>query len=250
MTSKRVVLIIQARMGSTRLPGKSTLDLAGKPLLSRILERIKKCQTFDDIVLAIPNGKKDDILENLGKSNNVKVFRGSENDLLDRYYQSAKFHNAQFVARLPADNPVPEAREIDKLINFHLKLERKGFSSNLAPFFNSGYPDGIGIEVFDFSLLEEAFFLNKELSKREHIHLNFFDYKTEKVVNSDWCPVSTIKCPKEYSRPDLVLDVNTKEEYLFIKEIYEYLYPKDPNFGILDIVNWYDNVYRKNLEKT
>ena len=242
--------IIQARMGSTRLPGKSTLDLAGKPLISRVIERVKKCLTFDEIVLAIPKGKKDDSLEHLGISNNVKVFRGSEDDLLERYYQTAKFYNAKFVARLPADNPVPEAKEIDKLINFHLKLNKKGFSSNLSPFFNSGYPDGIGIEVFDFSLLEHAYHSNNDPLKREHIHLNFFDYKTEKVVNSDWCPVSTIKCPKEYSRPDLVLDVNTKEEYLFIKEIYEYLYPKDPNFGILDIVNWYDNVYRKNLEKT
>ena len=246
MSSKGVVLIIQARMGSTRLPGKSILDLAGKPLLSRILERVKKCLAVDEIVLAIPKGEKDDVLEHLGRSNSVNVFRGSEDDLLDRYYQCAKFYNAKFVARLPADNPVPEAREIDKLINFHLKLNKKGFSSNLAPFFNSGYPDGIGIEVFDFSLLEEAFFRNSESLKREHVHLNFFDYKTEKVVNNDWCEVNTIKCPDEYSRPDLILDVNTREQYFFIKELYEYLYPKKHDFGILEIIDWYDNVYKKN----
>jgi len=124
-------------------------------------------------------------------------------------------------------------------------LGTRGFSSNLAPFFNSGYPDGIGIEVFDFSLLEEAYHRNKDLLKREHIHLNFFDYKNEKVVDQNWCKVNTIKCPKEFSRPDLILDVNTKEQYLFMKELYEYLYPKDSDFGILDIINWYDNVYSK-----
>ena len=72
MTSEGVILIIQSRMGSKRLPGKSTLDLAGKPLLSRILERVKRCKTFDEIVLAIPKGNKDDILENQGKLNNIK----------------------------------------------------------------------------------------------------------------------------------------------------------------------------------
>ena len=98
MTSEGVILIIQSRMGSIRLPGKSTFDLAGKPLISRILERVKRCKTFDEIVLAIPHGEKDDILENQGRLNNIEVFRGSENDLLDRYYQSAKFYNAKYVA--------------------------------------------------------------------------------------------------------------------------------------------------------
>ena len=233
-------------MGSMRLPGKSILDLAGQPLLTRIIERAKKCKTFDNIVLAIPSGKEDDVLENIGKVNNVDVFRGSENDLLDRYYKSAKYFEADYVARLPADNPLSQPDEIDKLINYHLTLKKKGFSSNLSPFFNSGYPDGIGIEVFDFSLLEEAYYSNNDPLKREHVHLNFFDYKNEKVVDMDWCPVSTIMCPKEYRRPDLILDVNTKNQYLFIKEIYEYLYPKDPNFGILDIVNWYDNIFIQN----
>ena len=249
MTSEGVILIIQSRMGSIRLPGKSTFDLAGKPLISRILERVKRCKTFDEIVLAIPHGEQDDILENQGKLNNIKVFRGSEHDLLDRYYQSAKFYNAKYVARLPADNPVPEPKEIDKLINFHLSLGTRGFSSNLAPFFNSGYPDGIGIEVFDFSLLEEAYHRNKDFLKREHVHLNFFDYKNEKVVDQNWCQVNTIKCPKEFSRPDLILDVNTREQYLFMKELYEYLYPKDSEFGILEIIDWYDNVYSKNNKK-
>ena len=232
-------------MGSSRLPGKSMLDLAGQPLLSRILERVKKCKTFDNIVLAIPCGKKDDVLENIGKVNNVEVFRGAEHDLLDRYYCAAKLYSPNYVARLPADNPLSEPEEIDKLICHHLGLGRRGFSSNLPSFFNSGYPDGIGIEVFDFSLLEEAHQRNTDPEKNEHLHLNFFDYKSQKAVDTEWCPISTIKCPEVFRRPELILDVNTYDQYLFIKEIYEYLYPKNPNFGILEIINWYDNVYKK-----
>ena len=245
MSKRKVVLVIQARMGSTRLPGKSNLDLAGVSLVGRILERIKRCKTFQEIVLAIPKNKEDDVLLKIGEQFGVKVFRGSENNLLDRYYQAAKLYDANYVARLPADNPLSEPKEIDKLICHHLSLCRRGFSSNLSSFFNSGYPDGIGIEVFDFSLLDDAHERNTNEEKNEHIHLNFFDYKSQKAVDTEWCPISTIKCPEAFRRPKLILDVNTYDQYLFIKEIYEYLYPKNPNFGILEIINWCDNVDKK-----
>ena len=245
MSKSKVILIIQARMGSTRLPGKSNLDLSGVPLVGRILERIKRCKTFQEVVLAIPDNKENDVLYKIGEQFGVKVFRGSENNLLDRYYCAAKLYDANYVARLPADNPLSEPEEIDKLIRHHLGLGRRGFSSNLSSFFNSGYPDGIGIEVFDFSLLEEAHQLNTEQEKNEHVHLNFFDYENQKAVDNVWCPISTIKCPEAFRRPELILDVNTYDQYLFIKEIYEYLYSKNPNFGILEIINWYDNIYIK-----
>ena len=89
MANNRVVLIIQARMGSTRLPGKSIMDLAGETLIGRILERVKRCKSFNEIVLAIPDTKEDDILQNIGESHNVEVFRGSEDNLLERFYFSA-----------------------------------------------------------------------------------------------------------------------------------------------------------------
>ena len=245
MANNRVVLIIQARMGSTRLPGKSIMDLAGETLIGRILERVKRCKSFNEIVLAIPDTKEDDILQNIGESHNVEVFRGSEDNLLERFYFSAIKYNADIVARLPADNPLPESNEIDKLVKHHLDLGRRGFSSNLSPFFNSGYPDGIGIEVFNFSLLEDAFLENKDPIKNEHVHLNFFDYKTEKAVNNVWCPISTIKCPETFNRPDLILDINTYSDYQFIKKIYEYFSP-EKFFNIKDVINWYENVYKSN----
>ena len=81
---QKVVLIIQARMGSKRLPGKSMLDLAGKPLVARIIERVKRCKKVNEIVLAVPNTKADKILLEIGKENQISVFEGSENNLLDR----------------------------------------------------------------------------------------------------------------------------------------------------------------------
>jgi len=154
--TKRVVLIIQARMGSSRLPGKSMMDLAGAPLVGRILERVKRCRLLDEIVLAIPATEKDAVLRTVGETYGVKVFAGSENDLLDRYYEAAMAHSADIVGRLPADNATPEPSEIDRIVEHHLSLGQRGFSSNLSVINNSGYPDGIGAEMFDFSLLDEA----------------------------------------------------------------------------------------------
>jgi spore coat polysaccharide biosynthesis protein SpsF len=242
---KRVILIIQARMGSTRLPGKSMMDLAGAPLVGRILERVKRCTRLDDIVLAIPDTNKDTVLQRLGESYGVKVFSGSENDLVERYYQAALWSNADIVGRLPADNATPEPSEIDRIVDHHLSLGRREFSSNLSVIDDSGYPDGIGAEMFDFSLLAEARERHTDPRQREHVHLNFFDYSTGKAVDVEWCPISTVKCPAEFRRPDLVLDVNTQEQYEFMRSLYEHLYPWNSNFHITDIIHWYDEVYAK-----
>lgn len=245
MFKRRVVLIIQARMGSTRLPGKSMMDLAGAPLVGRILERVKRCTRLDDIVLAIPDTVQDSILKQLGESYGVKVFAGSENDLVERYYQAAVWSKADIVGRLPADNATPEPSEIDRIVDHHLSLGHRGFSSNLSVIEDSEYPDGIGAEMFDFSLLADARERHDNPRQREHVHLNFFDYSIGKPVDAEWCPISTVKCPSEFRRPDLVLDVNTQEQYEFMRELYEYLYPRNPNFHISDIIRWHDEVYAK-----
>ncbi len=241
----RVVLIIQARMGSSRLPGKSMMDLAGAPLVGRILERVKRCTKLDDIVLAIPDTEKDRVMMGFREVYGIKVFAGSENDLVERYYQAALWSKAEIVGRLPADNATPEPAEIDRIVDYHLSLGRRGFSSNLSVIGDSEYPDGIGAEIFDFSLLEEARIRNNDPRKREHVHLNFFDYTTGQAVDTVWCPVSTIKCPEDFRRPDLILDVNTQDQYEFMRQLYEYLYPKNSKFHITDIIGWYDNVYLK-----
>jgi spore coat polysaccharide biosynthesis protein SpsF len=232
-------------MGSTRLPGKSMMDLAGAPLVGRILERVKRCTKLDDIVLSIPDTEKDRVLMVLGESYGIKVFAGPENDLVERYYQAALWSNAEIIGRLPADNATPEPAEIDRIVDFHLSLGRRGFSSNLSAISNSLYPDGIGAEMFDFSLLEEARSRHNDPRLREHVHLNFYDYSTGQAVDPAWCPVNTIECPEGFRRPDLVLDVNTFEQYEFMRQLYEYLYPRNPEFHITDTINWYDEIFMK-----
>ena len=81
--------------------------------------------------------------------------------------------------------------------------------------------------------------------QREHIHLNFYDYSSGQPVDLAWCPISTIKCPEGFRRPDLILDVNTPEQYEFMRQLYEYLYPRNPQFHIIDTIQWYDLVYKR-----
>jgi spore coat polysaccharide biosynthesis protein SpsF len=243
--SNKVAAIVQARMGSTRLPGKSLMLLAGTPLVGRVIERIRSAAKIDKLILAIPDNIENDPLETLGKSYGVQIFKGSEIDLVDRYYNAAKNLSCKYVVRIPADNPVPQGSEIDRIIDHHLSLNRPGFSSNLAEIYGSGYPDGIGAEIFDFELLEEISADFSDSKKREHIHLNFFDYATQKAVDENWCPISTVQCPSDFARPDIILDVNTQRQFEYMANLYKELYPSNPNFNIKDIIKWHDKHYGK-----
>ncbi len=239
MTS-RVVAIIQARMGSTRLPNKSMLDLAGAPLVGRIIERLQRASEISEIILAIPDSPENEILSDLVQDLGVKVFKGSEDNLLDRYYQAARKAKAEVIVRIPADNPLSEPEEVDKIVLHHLNSLNSGFTSNLAEIFDSGYPDGIGAEVFNMEALEELWRSERDPRKLEHVHLNFFDYNSQTPVNEEKFPVKTLICPPEYARPDLILDVNTWDQYRFIRRIYSSLYCDNPNFGIREIIDWMD----------
>jgi spore coat polysaccharide biosynthesis protein SpsF len=236
----KVVLIIQARMSSTRLPGKSMMLLAGKPLVFRMVERLKKCKKIDEIVIAIPDTPEDQVLIELAKELDVSSFKGSLLDVRDRYLKSAKQFNSEYVIRIPADNPIPDANEIDKLIEFHLAKNPNGFSSNLAQVNNSGYLDGVGAEIFSTKLLEESIVRSSSETVKEHVHRNFFDYATQTPVDAAWCSIASPIAPAEIRRPDIILDVNTMDDYIKIKRIYDNLYPKNPNFTTVDVINFLD----------
>ena len=237
---ERAVLIIQARMGSKRLPGKSMMSLAGEPLISRLVERVKRCELLSDIVLAVPDTREDRVLRDLGESLGIFVYQGSEHDLVERYYSAAKLHRTDIVVRLPGDNPTPEPAEIDRVVSFHKELSLRGFSTNLSEVRCSGYPDGIGAEVFDFHLLEHVKETCRNLNAREHLHLNFYDYQTGVAVDETRIPVRTPVCPALFRRPELRLDVNTIEDYNFMSRLYKSLYPANNQFTVREIIEWVD----------
>ncbi len=236
----KVVLIIQARMSSTRLPGKSMMPLADKPLVYRMVERLKKCKKVDEIVIATSDQSEDQVLVDLAKELEVSYFQGNLLDVRDRYLKAAEKFQADFIVRIPADNPMPDSNEIDKLIEFHLEHNPKGFSSNLAQVNISSYLDGIGAEIFSTKLLQESLARSSSETVKEHVHRNFFDYSTQTPVDSSWCPIASPKAPAELRRPDIILDVNTLDDYIKMKRIYDHLYPQNPNFTTVDVINFID----------
>lgn len=233
-------MIVQSRMGATRLPGKSMMDLAGAPLISRLLERVKRCKSLDEIVLATTQKPEDDVIEGVGRGHGLSVFRGSENDLVDRYYQAANTFGANPIVRLPGDNPAPEPSEIDDLVAYHLAGDYD-FSSNCPDVVDNGYPDGIGAEVYSVEALERVWRTETDPRLREHPHFNFYE-------NPDNFTLGIMECRPEIRRPDIVIDVNTQDEYEFVAALYEYLYPRNPEFTIHDVIDWYDRVYKPSLK--
>jgi spore coat polysaccharide biosynthesis protein SpsF len=216
------------------------LPLANKPLVFRMVERLKKCKRINEIVIATSDLPEDQVLVELANELKVSYFQGNLLDVRDRYLKSAEKFQADFIIRIPADNPMPDANEIDKLIEFHLESNPQGFSSNLAQVNNSGYLDGIGAEIFSTKLLQESVARSNSDIVKEHVHRNFFDYSTQTPVDASWCPIASPKAPEELRRPDIILDVNTKDDYTKIKRIYDHLYPQNPNFTTVDVINFID----------
>ena len=247
MKSKKCVLIIQARTGSFRFPKKVLSKINEITLIEQIIIRVKKVKKIDQIVLATTKKKDDDILCRIAKKNKISFFRGSENDLVDSYYKAAIHFNANIILRLPADNAIPEPTEYHRLIKYHLK-SKNDFSSNICNFKNNGYPNGIGVEIFNFKALEKIWKFQKNKRFREHVALNFYDYNKKKPYKKFRFKLGTIKCPSRISRPELVLEVNYKKDLILIKKIYHF-FRKNKNFTIYDVINWYDNNYLINLSK-
>ena len=200
----KTIGIIQARLGSSRLPNKMLLSLHGKPIIEWVVKRVKKSELLDDVIVAIPNTKKDDVLEYYLNKLNVKVFRGSESNVLNRFYEAVKDKKVDSIVRICADNPLICGKEIDNLINFYLK-NRCDYAYNHIPK-NNLYPDGLGAEIVSFELLK---WLNKNVKEEKHKE-HCFSYIWD---NQDEFLIKTFNPKKELQYPDIKLDVDTFDDY-------------------------------------
>ena len=228
-----IVCIVQARMGSTRLPKKSMLTLGDEPLIVHVLKRAALSKRLDSLVLATTQLPEDDVLESTAKSLGFLVYRGHQSDLVDRYYNAATKFNAETIVRVPADNPLIHPTEIDRIIDYFLRNE-VDFASNIGPLWGNGYPDGLGAEVFSMTKLRELHNNLTDPFHREHVTSYFRD-------NPKQFKLGTVPCPKEFSRPDIVLDVNTLADYKFISKLFSDLGKTTDFINISNIITWYDS---------
>lgn len=219
-----VICIIQARMGSTRLPEKVLMPILCEPMLVRQIERVKHSQLIDRIVIATTTKKEDDSVAVIAKKIGVHCFRGNEHDVLDRLYLAAKDSHADVVVRLTGDCPLSDPKVIDETIGFFLNnLDDIDYTSKPV-----NYPEGLDVEVFSFSVLERAWKEAIKPSEREHVtpyiyhHPEIFKIKTYKKEGGNFS--------------DMHWSVDTLEDLTFVRTIFEKIYPNNNNFSYEDVL--------------
>lgn len=222
----KVVVIIQARTASTRLPKKVLMEIEGKSLLWHVIQRVKLSKHIDEIVLAIPNTKENDILEKFAKENSIFYYRGSEDDVLSRYYNAAKKFDAKLIVRITSDCPLIDPHIIDMVINKHKKAKVDYTSIGIKRTF----PRGVDVEVFNFLTLEKTFQKVREKYEREHV--TAYIYTHPKIFK-----LQNIEAGQNLRHPELRLCVDTVEDLQLVKKIYQHLYKDQKIFYIEAVVN-------------
>lgn len=208
------------------------MPLADRPLLGHVLQRARRARALDEVVMATTTLPLDDPLVPLAREYGASVFRGHPTDLVDRYYHAALVHGADVVVRIPADNPLIHPREIDRIVEYYLTHD-VDFASNITSFLGNEYPDGLGAEVFSMVRMKELFDTVTNPRDREHVTTYFRE-------NPQSFRCGTVPCPPEFRRPDVVLDVNTPEDYAFISRLFAALQRPNALIDITEIIPWYD----------
>ncbi|TDX58934.1 cytidylyltransferase domain-containing protein [Orenia marismortui] len=233
---KNVVAIVQARMGSTRLPGKVAKNLVGKPMLARLIERLKEAEQVDQIVIATSNKEADDQVVEIAESEEVSYYRGSEKDVLSRYLEAANKFKADIVVRITGDCPLIDPITIDKAALEFLSSKAEYLRINVN---DIGYPRGLDAEIFSLKTLlkvEESVIKeeeNKDNHYREHVTFYINKYPDEFKFRAYQ--------PPEELRRNYRLCVDEEADFNLIEEIYKRLYREDRIIDILDVIDLLDN---------
>ncbi len=239
---RKLVAIIQARMGSTRLPGKVLLPLCKKPVLWQIVQRLKRVSEIDQVVVATTLQDRDQSIVDFCRQEGIFYFRGSEDDTLDRYYQAALKEDAEDIIRVTADCPLVDPSLIRRLILLYRSeaYDHVGIATGAAVATHEAsgfYPDGLDTELFSFKVLETAWQEARQPLEREHV-TPFIWQRPERFK------LGGLKGQQHYGHLRLTLD--HPEDYELISWIYESLYPENPTFELPEVLDLLD----KNPEKS
>ena len=223
-----IFAILQARTSSTRLPGKVLKPILGCSMLSLQIERIQRSKKIDKLIVATSNDRSDSDIDNLCINIQIPCFRGSLDDVLDRFYQTAMQYKLEHVVRLTGDCPLIDPEIIDDVIEFYLKGGYDYATNSMVPY---TFPDGLDVEVFRFTVLEKAWHEALLPSYREHV-TPFIRQHPEKFKVGHY--------KNEVDLSYLRWTVDEPEDFEFVSQIYKELYPQNPTFiteDILELIN-------------
>lgn len=229
----KVVAIIQARFGSTRLPGKVLTDMAGQPMLGRVVDRVLQAHSLHEIIVATSVRPENDAICDYVESLGIKAFQGSEEDVLDRYYRCANLYRADHIVRITGDCPLLDPHVLDHVVEQHL-MASADYTSNIFPV--RSYPRGLDVEVFKFKVLERLWQAAKSGYEREHVTPYIHRHPGLFFIHS-------ITNPDDYSQ--LQWSVDTLEDFAFAERVYRYF--GYYNFAWEDIIHEEERIKWKRL---
>ena len=228
----KLVAIIQARMGSSRLPGKILKPILNKPMLLHIVERLRRVARINEVIIATSESAKDDAVCKMANDYNITWYRGSESDVLSRFYNTAQHANADHIIRITGDCPMVDPPTITKLISLYFseRIDYCGIACGAGVLTETNinrYPDGLDAEIFSFQVLEAA---HNEASS---------DLYREHVTPFIWKQQSRFSCSTLYAKNDYSAyrwTVDNQRDFEFVNWIYCMLYPTNKNFHMGDIL--------------
>mgnify|MGYP005847510705 CR=1 FL=1 len=226
--------IIQARTSSTRLPGKVLKSLpfnSDVTVLEQVVKRLKKSSKVDEIVIATTLDSDDDDIVKIAEKESVRWFRGSKEDVLSRYYFAAKESKADVVVRITSDCPCIDKDIVDRCISVH-NDKNLDYTTNCL---ERTFPHGLDVEVFNFSVLEEAYLKADKQYEREHVcpYIHTTNRGKFKLLN--------IYADDTERGEDIRITVDTEEDYALLCAVYDYLYAENEFFGVREIVMLFNN---------
>lgn len=226
----RKVAIIEARMGSTRRPGKTMAEIMGRPMLELLIERLKKSKLLDGIVVATTTKEEDGVIEDLTKRLDVECYRGSSEDVLGRVLDAVKVYDVDLIIEITGDCPLTDPEIVDRVITLYLEGDYDYVTSGLE----CPLPRGLVVQVFSAKILEEVELLTRgDPVYREHVSL--YIYERPKKYKLQYLQV-----PQELRKPNLRLVVDTEQDITLMKEIFNELYFKKKNFSVRDVIQLLD----------
>lgn len=226
----KVIATIEARMRSSRLPGKILMPLVGKPSLWRLVERARRSRWVSDVVVATTVSPEDDAVEHWAKEEGVSFYRGSEEDVLGRVLDAAKAFHGDVIVELTGDCPLIDPEMMDALIRQYMESDCDYVSNILK----RTYPRGWDTQVFSTELLGEVDRLTRDPADRENVSLYIYEHPERYKLGGMEAP------PKLYG-PDIRICVDRMEDYQVVSAIYEALYPANPLFSSHDVMDFLRN---------
>ena len=237
----KIAAIIACRMGSSRLPGKSTLPILGKPMIERMIERVRQSRYLGEIVIATTDLPEDGMLAELAQQIDVGCFRGSANDVLGRMNAAAGVLDADLIVELLGDNPLVHADLIDAVIDFYRAHELDYAASVTTEYPHAAadvpkFPIGIRVQVFPPAVLERC-----EKSAHDAYHRE--NSTTYIIEHPEQFRLGYLEAKEKWDklyRPELTFAVNYAKNFELVTRIFERCYPRDPNFSLTDVVDTFD----------